>query len=1011
MSNKAGRAAVDIVADVSKFGAQLTRDLNRELRKTRLDLSGVADQIGDGIQDGVRQAEGALGDLADTAKDTLTEVGEQAREAGDRLGDRIADGAGDAGDAVDKLGRGVKDTLADVGDQADKAGDELGDKIGAGADDAADAVETMAVQIDRELAKVNADIDKVERNVRELAREFARTGDQDIFVKIRNERVALANLRRIRAALDEVGDEAREAERQVTEAAVGMGGSTKTLNKIAGEAVSTFTALGSAAIGLGASAPTPAGLIAIAGVLTAIVTLTPLVIGLVGALLDLVALAAVLPAGLSVLLAVVAPLAIAFRGFGDAVDAIIEGDPEKITEALKGMSPAARSVLREFQKLLPTLKGVFSGVQDAFFTPLKGEFTRVVRAVLPSFSKGLKGVAGELGELAREFGRAVSSPKAIAFLNDLFATTVRILDKAKPGVRALVDLFFDLGSSSLPLVEKFVGWLVKGAEKLAAWVEEAEKTGKLDEFLSDAVDTLEDLWNLAVAVGDFLVTMFSDADDQGRDFIEAITAGFQDLTAFLQSPEGKRFLGALREMLDPETVAEWGKFIAAVILGMNKLADKILSIIDDVKELNKSWQEFKADTTAAFDGAKQAVDEFFTGIGDWFSSIPDKASEFASEVGDKIEEAWDEASQATSDFFEEIGDWFSSLPGRAEQALTSLREKITGRLQDAFDSALQIVGMGIGLILWTVLELPRQIADGLAQLPDKIGETFSDAWDTAYAITVYLIDETVNYVSGIPGRVQDAIARLGPQVTGFFSRTWERVRTTTVNGFNATVEWVSGVPGRISRALSSLGDRARQIFSTMTSRARSAAVAGFNSVVSHIAGVPGRLSSLAGRFTSSGAKIIAGFFSGLRKVGGMAGDVGSAIVASVRGGLNRMIGSINSGIARIDDALPGSLPRIPYLAKGGMTLGPTFAALSETGMREVVLPVEDPRTMAALREALGLSRRGWDSQIVFAEGAISVTFAGVVPTEEEAYDTGRAVGRGVADTLARSHVMSEVRSI
>ncbi|MBM0228052.1 hypothetical protein [Micromonospora sp. ATA51] len=49
--------------------------------------------------------------------------------------------------------------------------------------------------------------------------------------------------------------------------------------------------------------------------------------------------------------------------------------------------------------------------------------------------------------------------------------------------------------------------------------------------------------------------------------------------------------------------------------------------------------------------------------------------------------------------------------------------------------------------------------------------------------------------------------------------------------------------------------------------------------------------------------------------------------------------------------------------------------------------------------------------VVFGRDAIRVTFEGVLPTRQEALDTGRAVGEGVLQTLARRDVATTVRTI
>ena len=119
----------------------------------------------------------------------------------------------------------------------------------------------------------------------------------------------------------------------------------------------------------------------------------------------------------------------------------------------------------------------------------------------------------------------------------------------------------------------------------------------------------------------------------------------------------------------------------------------------------------------------------------------------------------------------------------------------------------------------------------------------------------------------------------------------------------------------------------------------------------------------------------------------------------------------------IDAALPGSLPRIPYLANGAILRRPTLFVGGEAG-DEVVIPLTRPRRARDLAEQSGLmallggrAGQGGGTSLVFDRGAINVSFEGVVPSHQEALDAGSAVGEGVLRTLARRNVATTVRTI
>jgi aspartokinase-like uncharacterized kinase len=71
----------------------------------------------------------------------------------------------------------------------------------------------------------------------------------------------------------------------------------------------------------------------------------------------------------------------------------------------------------------------------------------------------------------------------------------------------------------------------------------------------------------------------------------------------------------------------------------------------------------------------------------------------------------------------------------------------------------------------------------------------------------------------------------------------------------------------------------------------------------------------------------------------------------------------------------------------------------------MAIPLGDPRAVQALRNALG----GTDETTSIVVNVGGVTFAGVVPSRDEAFRTGQAVGEGIASTLSRRNVRTGVR--
>lgn len=269
------------------------------------------------------------------------------------------------------------------------------------------------------------------------------------------------------------------------------------------------------------------------------------------------------------------------------------------------------------------------------------------------------------------------------------------------------------------------------------------------------------------------------------------------------------------------------------------------------------------------------------------------------------------AFHAVVDFFVGLGRWFEELPGRIVSFFVNLPAMIGHFLLAAFDAGLKLIGQGIGLWLAAMIAIPHLLVDALLSLPKLLGDFISLVWSGIVALFHAGVDTVIFTFTELPGRILGALASLGSVIGGALSAA-----------FRFAVRIVSD---------------------------------GVANIVSFIVSLPGKIVALVPKMIDAGVSLIKGLFSGLGKVGGFIADVGSGIVNAVKGALNHIIDKVNEGIASIEDNLPFSLPRIPRLAKGGLTTDTGLAVLHP---RELVLPLEDRRAVDLLGQALAEADAG-----------------------------------------------------
>lgn len=291
----------------------------------------------------------------------------------------------------------------------------------------------------------------------------------------------------------------------------------------------------------------------LAAILTALAfvvlpALLPLLIAVAGAVSNLVGLLALVPAGLSFILAVVAPLIIAFHNLSDVFDLIFEKDPEKLKEGLKGLSPALQTLTGILRTFAPAFTAIANLVQKSLFEPINQILTPVLKALLPLLSGGFATIAAQVGALFAQIGTFLASPLFRDFLTKLFPSIGRILQTISPAIIHLLSAFTDAAEAGLPALEQVFRGLAGFLNRFADFIEKSVRDGSFQDWLTKAFDTFQDISGLIQAILGFLGTLFAQTEDEGGSIIEIFTKFFKDATDFFNSPDGRDLLENLADL-------------------------------------------------------------------------------------------------------------------------------------------------------------------------------------------------------------------------------------------------------------------------------------------------------------------------------------------------------------------------------------------------------------------------------------------------------------------------------
>lgn len=290
------------------------------------------------------------------------------------------------------------------------------------------------------------------------------------------------------------------------------------------------------------------GIAALVAGLGALLVIGPPVIATVlaigAAISSLIGFAFAAPAALGVLVAAFAPLLLAFQGFGDVLDALQKGDLDQFNEKLKNLSPNARKVAQELKSVMPFFTELRKITQDAFFGPLVGQISGLVKAFGPLLNRRFGDIGGLFGGLIANLLKLAQTRTVVRAFDAIFGAAARIVQAFNKPTGSFFTALVSLAASTLPTVERLFTSVADQVQRFADFLNEAAANGSANRFLDTAVSVLGTLLGIAKQVGLVFADVFLDPGlaEAGRGFLAGIEDALAKLHAYFQSAEGRIFI-------------------------------------------------------------------------------------------------------------------------------------------------------------------------------------------------------------------------------------------------------------------------------------------------------------------------------------------------------------------------------------------------------------------------------------------------------------------------------------
>ena len=326
--------------------------------------------------------------------------------------------------------------------------------------------------------------------------------------------------------------------------------------------------------------------------------------------------------------------------------------------------------------------------------------------------------------------------------------------------------------------------------------------------------------------------------------------------------------------------------IAAVVAGL-------IYFFTQTETGKKAWQSFVDFLSQSIEAIKQ----FFTGLGTWFSELWTSTVEGTKTIWNGITEffsgLWNGIVTITTNVFATIA---SAVTGAYNWFVTTFKPLIS-----FYQSIFNLIGSIINVAFQLILAIIRGAYKLVLNAWQGLSAWFGGIFNVVRGVASSAFSAIGSFASSAWGVVRS----IWSAVSGFFSGIFNSVRSVVSGVFSAFGGFASSAWGAISGVFSGVVGFFSGIFN------------GAMNVVS------GAFSAFGG-FASNAYNAITGVFSGL-------GGFFSGLFGGIRSTIDSVLGGVTNTINTISGAINGIAGKLGGLFKGSMVVGLTDVNLSSSG--------------------------------------------------------------------------------
>lgn len=349
---------------------------------------------------------------------------------------------------------------------------------------------------------------------------------------------------------------------------------------------------------------------------------------------------------------------VATQGVGDAMGLLAEkraalargeefsvAQQEKLNQVLGELSPSAA----KFAKRVTSLRGAWvkarKEIQEPLFEPIADQIKPLVKSLLPTLTKGLKGTAAAFGDAGGNAATFLQTKDAQADIGQVMETNNFILRDFLYTMGQFGKGSLDILVSSRKFARGFGATMRSVGDWFAGKAAKGRETGGTAAFLETASEKASQLWNILKQIGGGLAGIFRAGTDSGNRLLATFETFVTKWHTWVDSTQGQNYL--------------------------------------------KDWF---AGTETGFIEFSRLVNDTFKGIAKWAADpkiagmLEQIRTELGPALGDLLKNLGDDAGAGVIDFLTQLTRLLNNLEPAIE-VVTMLTEAITGLLDALNDLA------------------------------------------------------------------------------------------------------------------------------------------------------------------------------------------------------------------------------------------------------------------------------------------------------------------------------------